>query len=81
MFTKFLKSTEDLFDRKLKNGTIMVAIIASCVVMTGAVTHTSASLTANVLQASKAATSLQATSDQYIIIGWKKYRIVLEEVK
>ncbi len=77
MFKKFLSSTENLFDKKLKNGTVMVLIISFCITLTGIVIPTtSASLTANVLEAKK-----NTESNQYIIVDGKKFRVILEEVK
>jgi len=77
MLKKFIKSAEDLFDRKLKNWTVMVVIICSMISATGFLTSSvNASLTANILQSQK-----NTEINQYIIIGWKKYKIVLEEVR
>ena len=77
MLKKFIKSAEDLFDRKLKNWTVMVVIICSMISATGFLTSSvNASLTANILQSNK-----NTEINQYIIIGGKKYKIVLEEVR
>ena len=78
MFKNFLKSSTDLLDKKLSNWTVMVLIISVLVTLSGFLTNTvNANLTANILQSQKKITQLE----QYIIIGEKKYKIVLEEVK
>ncbi len=77
MLKKVLKSTENLFDKKLKNGTVMVLIISLCVTFTWILHSTvNASLSANVMQSQK-----NTVSAQYIIIDGKKFKILLEEVK
>jgi len=77
MLKRVFKSTEDLLDRKLKNGTVMVVIISSLITMTWLLNMTvNANLTANVLQAKK-----QNIASSYIILDWKKYKIILEEVR
>ena len=71
------KSAEDLFDRKMKNWTVMVVIISTLITATWFLTNTvNAGLTANVLQSQK-----NTEINQYIIISWKKYQIILKEVK
>ena len=77
MSKNFLETTADLLDKKLKNGTVMVTIISVLITLSGFLTSSvNANLTANVLQAQK-----NTKINQYIIIGEKKYRIILEEVK
>lgn len=77
MFNRFLSSTGHLFDKKLNNGTVMVVIISFCITITWIVIPTtSASLTANVLEAQK-----NTDQSQYVIIDGKKFKIILEEVK
>jgi len=77
MWKKFINSTTDLFDRKLKNWTVMVVIISTMVTTTGFLSNTvNANMTANVMQSQK-----NTEINQYIIIAGKKYKIVLEEVK
>ncbi len=77
MFKNFLKSSTDLLDKKLSNWTVMVLIISVLVTLSGFLTNTvNANLTANILQSQK-----NTEINQYIIIGGKKYKIVLEEVK
>jgi len=78
MWRKFINSTTDLFDKKLKNGTVMVVIISTLITSAGFLSNTvNANLTANIYQSQK--NTIQV--EQYIIIGGKKYKIVLEEVK
>ena len=75
---KFLKSTTDLLDKKLKNGTVMVLIIANLITAIWFLSNTAnANLTANVIESQK--NTIQA--EQYIIIDGKKFKILLEEVK
>jgi len=77
MWKKFLKSTTDLFDRKLKNWTVMVVIISTMVTSAGFLSNTvNANMTANVMQSQK-----NTEINQYIVIAGKKYQIILEEVK
>jgi len=77
MLEKIFKSTEDLFDRKLKNWTVMVVIISSLVTITWILSNTvNANLTANVLSYQK-----QKINYSYIILDGKKYKIILEEVR
>ena len=77
MLEKILKSTEELLDKKLRNGTVMVVIISCIITMTGFLNNSvNANLTANVLVSQK-----QTISSSYIILNWKKYKIILEEVK
>jgi len=77
MLEKIFKSTGDLLDKKLKNGTVMVVIISCIITMTGFINNSvNANLTANILVSKK-----QAISSSYIILNWKKYKIILEEVK
>lgn len=77
MFKKFLLSTENLFDKKLKNGTVMVVIISTCITMTWIIIPTThASLNASVLESQK-----NTEKSQYITLDGKKYKIILEEVK
>ncbi len=77
MLHKFLLSAEHLFDKKLKNGTLMVLIISSCIVCLGAFNQTvSASMQANVLASQNTA----IPEVNIITIAWKQYRVVLEEV-
>lgn len=77
MLEKIFKSTGDLLDKKLKNGTVMVVIISCIITMTGFLNNSvNANLTANILVSKK-----QAISSSYIILNWKKYKIILEEVK
>ena len=77
MSKNFLESTSDLLDKKLSNWTVMVVIISVLITLSGFLTSSvNANLTANVLQAQK-----NTEINQYIIIGEKKYRIILEEVK
>lgn len=74
---KILKSTTDLLDKKLKNGTVMVVIISVLVTLSSFLTSSvNANLTADVIQSNK-----KTEITQYIIIDGKKYRIVLEEVR
>lgn len=74
---KILKSTTDLLDKKLKNGTVMVVIISVLITLSGFLTSSvNANLTADVIQSNK-----KTEITQYIIIDGKKYRIVLEEVR
>ena len=78
MWRKFINSTTDLFDKKLKNGTVMVVIISTLITSAGFLSNTvNANLTANIYQSQKNTIQIE----QYIIIGGKKYKIVLEEVK
>ena len=77
MLEKIFKSTEELLDKKLRNGTVMVVIISCIITMTGFLNNSvNANLTANVLVSQK-----QTISSSYIILNWKKYKIILEEVK
>ena len=77
MLDKFLKSTTDLLDKKLKNGTVMVVIISTLVTFSGfLVNWVNANLTADVMQS-----QMTIETNQYVIIGEKKYKIILEEVK
>ena len=77
MWKKFLKSTTDLFDRKLKNWTVMVVIISTMVTSAGFLSNTvNANMAANVMQSQK-----NTEINQYIVIAGKKYQIILEEVK
>lgn len=74
---KILKSTTDLLDKKLKNGTVMVVIISVLITLSSFLTSSvNANLTADVIQSNK-----KTEITQYIIIDGKKYRIVLEEVR
>lgn len=74
---KILKSTTDLLDKKLKNGTVMVVIISVLVTLSSFLTSSvNANLTADIIQSNK-----KTEITQYIIIDGKKYRIVLEEVR
>ena len=77
MLEKIFKSTEELLDKKLRNGTVMVVIISCIITMTGFLNNSvNANLTANVLVSQK-----QTISSSYIVLNWKKYKIILEEVK
>ena len=77
MLEKIFKSTEELLDKKLRNGTVMVVIISCIITMTGFLNNSvNANLTANVLVSQK-----QTISSSYIILNWKKYKIILEEIK
>jgi len=77
VLNKFLTSTENLLNKKLNNGSIMVVIIAFCIVCTGIIIpNAHAKVTTNVLESQK-----NTESFQYIIIDGKKFRIILEEVK
>ncbi len=77
MLNKFLTSTENLLNKKLNNGSVMVVIIAFCIVCTWIIVPSAhATVTTNVLQSQKNTEDLQ-----YIIIDGKKFRIILEEVK
>ena len=77
MLKRLFRSTEDLLDRRLKNGTVMVVIISSLITMTWFLNMTvNANLTANVLQSKK-----QNITSSYVFLDWKKYKIVLEEVR
>lgn len=77
MIKKYFNNLEKLIDKKLNNGTVMVVIISVIVTCTwffsGGV---NANLTSNVLQSQK--NTIQ--TEQYITIGEKKYRIILEEI-
>ena len=75
---KYIKKFEDIFDRKLKNWTVVVVIIGFLITITWLFTNwVNANLTANVLQSQK--NTIQ--TEQYIIIDGKKFKIILEEVK
>jgi len=77
MLEKIFKSAEDLFDRKLKNWTVMVVIISSLVTMTGFLSNTvNANLTANVLQVQK-----KVIQPNFIVLNGIKYEIIFKEVK
>jgi len=77
MIKRIFKSAEDLFDRKMKNWTVMVVIISTIITMTGFLTNwVNANLTANVIQSQK-----NTEINQYIIIDGKKYKVIFEEVK
>jgi hypothetical protein len=55
----------------------MVVLISTLVTFSGILVNwVNANLTADILQSQK-----KTEINQYIVIGWKKYRIVLEEVK
>jgi len=74
---KFLKSTADLLDKKLKNWTVMVVIISVLVTLSGFLTSTvNANLTADIMQSNK-----KTEINQFIIIDGKKFKIILEEVR
>ena len=76
MLHKFLLSAEHLFDKKLKNGTLMVLIISACIVCLGAFNQTvSANMQANVLASQDPTANINI-----ITIAWKQYKVVLEEV-
>ena len=78
MLEKFLLSTENLFDKKLKNWTLMVLIISACVVSVWAFNQTvNANLQANVLSANNAVVPKM----DYVMIWGKKYRVILKEVE
>jgi len=78
MWKKFINSTTDLLDKKLKNGTVMVVIISILVTLSWFLTNpVNANLTANVIQSQNKSIEI----NQYIVIAGKKYKIVLEEVK
>jgi len=65
MLEKIFKSTGDLLDKKLKNGTVMVVIISCIITMTGFINNSvNANLTANILVSKK-----QAISSSYIILN------------
>ena len=77
MLEKKFNQIADLIDKKFKNGTVMVVIVANLIVATWLLSNTvNANLTANIMQSQK-----NTEISQYIVIGWKKYRIILEEVK
>lgn len=78
MLKKFLLSAEHLFDKKLKNGTVMVVIIWCCIVMTWVVNQTA--YASNIQWNVIAAQSTQV-EENIVIIWWKKYRVTLKEVK
>ena len=74
---KTLQKYEDIFDKKLNNGTIMVWIISVLITATGVVTsNVNANLTSNVLQS-----GVKIKKEQYIFIKNIQYKITLEEVK
>lgn len=77
MLKRFFLSTEHLLNMKLNNGTVMVVIIAFCVVLTWLIVpNTYGSLNVNILEAQN-----NIETSQYIVIDWQKYKIILEEVK
>jgi len=74
---KFLTSTENLLNEKLNNGSVMVVIIAFCIVCTGIIIPSAhAKVTTNILESQR-----NTQNFQYIIIDGKKFKIILEEVK
>ena len=74
---KTLQKYEDIFDKKLNNGTIMVWIISVLITATGLVnSNVNANLTSNVLQS-----GVKIKKEQYIFIKNIQYKITLEEVK
>jgi len=65
MLEKIFKSTEELLDKKLRNGTVMVVIISCIITMTGFLNNSvNANLTANVLVSQK-----QTISSSYIVLN------------
>ena len=74
---KKFKQITDIIDKKFKNWTVMVVIISSLIVGSWFLNATvNADLTANILQ-----TQNKKENIQYLIINWKKYKVILEEVK
>jgi len=74
---KKFKQIADIIDKKFKNWTVMVVIISSLIVGSWFLNATvNADLTANILQ-----TQNKKENIQYLIIDWKKYKVILEEVK
>ena len=74
---KKFKQIADIIDKKFKNWTVMVVIISSLIVGSWFLNATvNADLTANILQ-----TQNKKENIQYLIINWKKYKVILEEVK
>jgi len=74
---KKFKQITDIIDKKFKNWTVMVVIISSLIVGSWFLNATvNADLTANILQ-----TQNKKENIQYLIIDWKKYKVILEEVK
>ncbi len=77
MLNKFLTSTENLLNEKLNNGSVMVVIIAFCIVCTWIIIPSAhATVTTNVLESQK-----NTDNFAYIEIDGKKFRIILEELK
>lgn len=77
MLRKYLKHLGNLIDNKLNNWTVMVVIISIFVTFTWFFSNwVNANLTANIMQSQK-----NIDINQYIVIGGKKYEIVLKEVK
>ena len=76
MLREKFKEISDLIDKKLRNWTIMVVIVANLILATWFITNNvNANLTANLLESQK-----KVEVSQYIFIEGKKYKIILEKV-
>jgi len=76
MLREKFKEISDLIDKKLRNWTIMVVIVANLILATWFITNNvNANLTANLLESQK-----KVEVSQYIVIEGKKYKIILEKV-
>jgi len=69
-----------LFDEKIQDSTMIVALIGLMIVATGLLAHNSVDVRASVLQSQNWVLSLVHDEENIVTIDGKKYQIIFQEI-
>jgi len=69
-----------LFDEKIQDSTMIVALIGVMIVATGFLAHNSVDVRASVLQTQKEAITFSRDGENIVTIDGKKYQIIFQEI-